>query len=169
MNFDGDPLKNWRFVRAFDNNVKENVDDSAKLAMLMRMCVGRVGKVIASCVAMEPSTRCKRARELLDYRFSNTYTVVDTWIIRVTVGQVISPEDCDGLGEFADELRHCVETLKAMGYISEISSQREMVKIVEMLPRYLRSRWLKKVQSTRKKSRIEHLLTFVERGCYREK
>ena len=53
-----------------------------------------------------------------------------------------------------------------MGYISEISSQREMVKIVERLLMYLRPRWLKEVQSTREKFHvspyIEQLITFVE-------
>ena len=59
----------------------------------------------------------------------------------VTVGQVIFPEDCDGLRELADEHINRGETLKAMGYISEISPQREVVKIVERLPMYLRSSW----------------------------
>ena len=54
--------------------------------------------------------------------FGNTYTGLDAWIKRATVGQLISLNDCDGLREFADELRNCGETLKAMGYIREISS-----------------------------------------------
>ena len=66
MNFDLDPLKYWRFVRAFDNNVKETVDDSVKLARLMQMCVGEASKVIGSCVVMEPNVGHKRAMELLD-------------------------------------------------------------------------------------------------------
>ena len=65
-------------------------------------------------------------------------TQVYAWIKRVTVGHVISHKDCDGLREFADEIRNCDETLKAMGYISEISSQREIFKIFERLPMYLR-------------------------------
>ena len=77
--------------------------------------------------------------------FGNTYTVVDAWIKRVTVGQIIYPKDCDGLRESADELRNCGETLKSKMYISEISYQRELVKIVERLPMYLRSRWLREL------------------------
>ena len=46
---------------------------------------------------MEPSVGYKRAMELLDDRFGNAYTVVDAWIKRMRVGQVISPKDCGGL------------------------------------------------------------------------
>ena len=140
MNFDLDPLKYWRLATAFDNNVKETVDDSVKLARLMQMCVGEASKVIESCVIMGPNVGYKRTRELLDDMFGNTYTVVDARTKRVTVGQIISPKNCDDLRESADEIRNFGETLKAMGYISEISSQREMVKIVERLPMYLLSR-----------------------------
>ena len=90
----------------------------------------------------------------------NAYTVVGASIKRVTVGQIMSPKDCDGLREFADEHRNCGETLKSKMYISEISYQRELVKIVERLPMYVRSRWLREVQSTRKcvaSHRAEHL------------
>ena len=111
------------------------------------MCVGEASKLIESCVVMEPNVGHKRTRELLDDMFGNTYIVVEARIKRVTVSdrQVISRKDCDGLNEFPDELRNCGETFKAMWYISEISSQREMVKIVERLPMYLRSRWLREV------------------------
>ena len=124
MHFDSDPLMYWRFARAFDTNVKEIDDDSVKLARLMQMCACKASKVVEPCVVMEPNVGHK---ELLDDMFGNTYIVVDAWTKMVTVGQVISPKDCDGLREFADELRNCGETLKAMWYISEISSQREIV------------------------------------------
>ena len=90
----------------------------------------------------------------------NTYTSGDARIKRVTVSQVISPKDCDGLREFADELRNCGETLK---------TKREMVNIVERLPMYLRSRWLREVQSTRKRFHvspdIEQLIGFAEEAA----
>ena len=127
MNFDLDPLKYGRFVRAFVNNVKENVDDSVKLDRLVRICAGKASKVIESCVVMEPNVGYKRTRELLFDMSGNTYTGVYAWIQRVAVGQVIFPMDCDGLRESADDLRNCGETLKAMGYISRISSQSESV------------------------------------------
>ena len=60
MNFDLDPLKYWRFARALDDNVKETVDDSVKLARLMQMC--KASKVIESRVVMGPNVGHKRAR-----------------------------------------------------------------------------------------------------------
>ena len=112
MNFDFDPLKYWRCVRAFDNIVKETVGDNVKLARLMQMCLGKASMVIESCVVMEPSVGYKRARQLLHNRLSNSYTGVDAWIKRVTVGQVISPTDCDGLINSQTSLEIAVKHLK---------------------------------------------------------
>lgn len=37
MTFDGDPIKYWTFIKAFDNSVgKYNVDEHAKLARLLQ-------------------------------------------------------------------------------------------------------------------------------------
>ena len=54
MTFDGDPIKYWTFIKAFDNNIgKYNVDEHAKLARLLQYCKGRAYKVIDSCAAIE--------------------------------------------------------------------------------------------------------------------
>ena len=61
VNVDGNALKYWRFVRAFDNKVEETVYDSVKLARLIQMCVGKTSKAIESCVIMEPNIGHRRA------------------------------------------------------------------------------------------------------------
>ena len=45
--FDGDPLKYWMFITAFENNVGcLSVDDSKKLTRLLYYCRGKALRVI---------------------------------------------------------------------------------------------------------------------------
>lgn len=44
---------------------------------------------------------------------------------------------------FTDELQTCRETLLTMGYLNELETRRSLCQIVEKLPTYLHSRWLK--------------------------
>ena len=106
----------------------------------------------------------RRAREILHSRFGSTYCIVDTWIQRITDGPLV--KDKDMLRDFADCLRNCCDCLSSMGYIGEINTQRVLVKVVERLPQYLRSRWLRHVQQYRRALRSEpsiaDLMEFVE-------
>ena len=54
--FDGDPIKYWPFIRAFENCVACSlVDDGAKLIRLVHYCTGQARKVIESCMVMQPA------------------------------------------------------------------------------------------------------------------
>ena len=130
MTFDGDAIKYWTFIKAFDNSVgKYNVDEHAKLARLLQYCKGRAYKVIESCAAMEKGGY-KRARQLLHERFGDR-------INRVTSGAKVTT---DSLQDFADELLSFRETLYAMDCLEEIN-QPVLVQIAEKLPVYLQHRW----------------------------
>ena len=76
ITFDGDPLKFWPFIKAFDNNVGRlvNVDEHAKLARLMQFCKGCAFKVIESCTAMDYGGY-ERARSLLRERFGDRFAI----------------------------------------------------------------------------------------------
>ena len=41
MKFDGDPVKYWRFIRAFDNSVTNDIDDNSKLTRLLQYCISK--------------------------------------------------------------------------------------------------------------------------------
>lgn len=83
----------------------------------------------------------------------------------MTNGKPIRPHEGEALQEFADDLVNCVQTLKAMDYLSEINTQSVLAKIVDRLPTYLRNRWIREVRETRvKQSRsagIKDLIVFV--------
>ena len=168
--FDGDPMKYWTFIRTFENSVeKDTVDSNSRLSRLLQYTSGKALKVIQSCAIMHPDERYRRAKELLQERFGNPYTITETWIGHVTNGQAIKPHERQKLQDFADELRSCTETLKAMGNSAEINAQSSLVKIISRLPIFLQNKWKQEVRHIRKNYHrnpsIEDVTSFVLEGA----
>ena len=147
MTFDGDPLQFWEFWRAFQVNVDDtSISDAAKLTRLLHYCRSDARKVIQACSAMSPDEGYARAKVLLQQRFGNRHKVADSWIRKVTHGNIVPPHNGPALRSMADELQVCYETLVAMGHESEMNFQTFLVQIVERLPMYLRYRWIRKTK-----------------------
>ena len=141
MTFNGDPMSYWIFMNQFDNAVHNtSVPDGTKLASLFEYCTGKAAKVIKPCALMQPFEGYRKARQLLQERFGNDYTISEAWIHKVTQGPALHQNSTDQLQDFADDLKSCVETLRAMGKFGEIDTRVRMVSIVKRLPYYLQSR-----------------------------
>ena len=151
MTFDGDPLKYWGFIRMFDNSVeKDTVNSSSKLSLLLQYTSGRARAVIRCCDLMNPDMGYRRARELLQEQFGNSFIITETWIDQVTNGPQIKPNERQKLQDFADELRSCMETLQSMGSSAEINVQSSLVKIIARLPFFMQNKWKQEVRKIRK-------------------
>ena len=121
--FDGNPLQYWSFIRSFENNIERNAsDENEKLTYLVQYCIGEARRVIKSCVTMDPLVGYKTARQLLKERFGHPYMIASSFVKSVTEGAPIKPTDGVELLAFADQLRDCENTLKAIGYLDEINS-----------------------------------------------
>ena len=151
MTFDGDPLKYWPFVRTFANAVdSKSDDDGSKLNSLMQYCTGKARSLLECCLVKEPTEGYELAWKLLKERFGNNDVISQAWIAKILDRPKI--KDTQGLQTFADELRTCRETLLTMGYLNELETRRSLCQIVEKLPAYLHSRWLK----------VNHAIKFQE-------
>ena len=140
MSFNGDPLKYWQFICSFENTVEKFcVSEEARLLRLVQCTTGRARQVIQCCCVMSPEQGYKRAKQLLKERFGNDYVITETWIKRITSFGSIKPADREKLREYADELKSCKETLKAMGRLNEVNNQTNLLRIVEKLPVYLQN------------------------------
>jgi len=165
MPFDGDPLQYWPFVRAFKSSVEDVCDDDVtRLTRLLQYCTGRAKRAIQSCSVMPPSQGYKRALQLLKDRFGNEYTIAEAWIKTITDGKPVT--NAESLRQFADDLRNCKETLEAINYMNEVNTQRVVVKLVERLPHYLRTRWVRHVADLRirggRVADFNDIVTYVE-------
>ncbi|XP_071483368.1 uncharacterized protein [Diadema antillarum] len=162
MQFDGNPLKYFQFMRSFDSLIGDStLDNNSKLLKLYNLCEGQAKSIIQCCLMMSPDEGYFKARHLLADRFGNNFVISEAWIKRVVEGPAIQ-SNSKQLRDFADQLKTCAETLRALGMLQEISNRREMVKIVERLPYHLRSRWLKLVKTIRDRGRSPHILDIVE-------
>ncbi len=158
MTFDGDPIRFWTFTKAFDNNVgHHNIAEHAKLARLLQYCEGKAYRLIESCAAMTHGGY-QRARELLQERFGDTYSITTAYINRATSTTKVTT---DMLQDFADEMLTLRETLLAMGCLSEIN-QRVLVEIAGRLPTYLQRHWKRQAIQLRETARSPSLGGFVD-------
>ena len=166
MKFDGDPMKYYMFIRSFENSVdKDTIDYNSRLTRLMQYCTGKARCTSECCCVMNPEQGYLRAKELLKERFGNFYTILDSWVAKITDRPVIRPNDATALQDYADELQSCIETLRAMGKLSELNNQRSLVTVVSKLPVYLQNRWRSQAVDIRRKEgkspEIEHVAMFV--------
>ena len=79
--FNGDSLRYWAFIQAFKSNVdKCNVDDAAKLSVLLQSCVGPARKILQCTELMSPEVGYKRALDILESRYGDKYEISQKWI-----------------------------------------------------------------------------------------
>ena len=118
LEFDGDPMSYHSFMRSFKENVEKVLpDDGARLARLLHLCKGEVGRAIRCCNLMEPEQGYARARRLLKQRFGDKHTITELWIKKFNEeGPRVNFQ------EYADELLDCYESLKALGALQEIDA-----------------------------------------------
>ena len=141
VQYDGNPLKFWSFIRTFESKVENcTSDNAAKLSRLIYYCTGKVRRVIECCSVMSPEEGYPKAKALLKQRFGNDFLIAEAWVKKVTSGKPIGPQDKERLQELSDDLCSCIETLIAMNYESELRNQSILLKIAEQLPTYLQAR-----------------------------
>jgi transposase InsO family protein len=162
--FDGDPLKYWPFIRAFRHTVDNKATDpGTKLTCLLQYCTGRAKSLLQCCLVKEPSDGYKHALELLEERFGNNFIIAQEWIKKITSRP--SVKGTAELREFADDLRCCQETLKTMGYAAEMDNSHSMLAIIEKLPYYLQTRWLRenhRIKTKEKRnSKLKDVVNFI--------
>jgi len=137
MEYNGNPLKYWQFIRAFKNTVEGNTADNAtKLSRLLHYTKGQARRVIECCSVMDSAAGYTKARELLRQRFGNNYLIAEAWVRKISEGGTLKFNDRIGLQEFADDLTSCIATQSTMNQLSVLHNQSTLQRIVERLPYY---------------------------------
>ena len=164
--FNGDPLKYFVFMRAFQANVESNVTSFAsRLSHLLYHCTGPALTVVQGCAIMDPESGYKTAKALLAERFGNPLVIAQAWVTYITSHDHIKADDAHALQAFADLLRTCFHTLSAMNCLAEISPQSTLLQVLSKLPNYVMGRWRREVvkvkHSQARLPNFEDLVTFV--------
>ena len=142
IKFDGDPLKYWQFILLFAIIVeKDSVPDEEKLTRLHHYTTGHAQSPIAHCLYHPlSSVGYAQAMAMLKKRFSSPYTISQAWVDKVLTYKPI--RDNKQLPGFADTLRSCSDSLKAMGCEDELNGGRALLQIIEKLPTEIKRKWL---------------------------
>ena len=155
LTFDGNPLNYFLFIRSFENNVEKCTDDqSQRLQLLIQSCTGKAKEIVQGCGMMEANEGYRTARKLLEGRFGDNFLVTNAWITKVADGPVIGFNDREALQDLADDLGNCEIALKVAGRLSQINSDDKLIKIVQRMPSYIRSRWQKAVREIRERGGV---------------
>ena len=163
--FSGDPLQYFPFIRAFEENVERTLaDNSSRLARLTQLCTGDAARAISCCAVLHPDQGYLKARALLKERFGGEFTVTESWVRKLLDG---GPRN--DLCGYADDLRNCFESLKALGATGELQSQRSLVMLTRKLPSYLQNRWMDLVYDMKtlqgRRPSLRDIVHFVERAA----
>lgn len=161
--FDGDELEYWPFIRSFKDSIDcLSLSSAQKLVYLKQYCRGKAAQALKSTSYLNPDEGYKAALEILEERFGNPYNITCKWVKKV----VNRPEvkTAADLRDYADEIICCVESLKAMNSLSWLGNG-DMLAIVENLPYYLKTRWIKANHEIRTKYKrgveITDLVKFI--------
>lgn len=100
--FSGDPIKYWRFIRAFQKVIEsKTTSDSARLYHLIQYTSGEVQELVSSCLPMKPEEVYQEARTLLKKRYSQSYHIATAYVNKLTKRPPIKAEDSSALWHFS--------------------------------------------------------------------
>jgi len=164
--FDGNPLEFYTFFTYFDNYIEQNTSsDSERLTYLLQYCSGKAKEAIKCCASLDPSRGYKEARKILNRYFGDPYHIATAHVNQLTNGPAIKPYDSSALLDYSMELKSCVNTLTAIGYLSDVNSSDNLRRMLERLPFNLKTKWLSRTRSLRSMSvnpGLKELCDFVD-------
>ena len=164
ISFDGNPLKYWPFIKAFDNAVKVK-DDSIKLNALVQHCTGEVRDLLQCCLVKEPGEGYALARDLLKSRYGQEEVIAQAWMNKIMDRPKV--KDLKQLRSFADDLRCCRETLLTMNQLQELENRTTLKAIAAKLSESDYNRWLRvnfAIKEDKKRAaNVKDIVDFVDR------
>ena len=81
MNFDGNPLQYYLFIKSFEAALHlQSIDNNSRHVLLMQFCTGKAKKAIQACITMPAEESYRTARKILEQRFSYSYVIANAWI-----------------------------------------------------------------------------------------
>ncbi|KAJ8044808.1 hypothetical protein HOLleu_07665 [Holothuria leucospilota] len=164
--FSGDPINYWSFMSSYDVNIAQrSFDDRVKLSYLIQFCSGKARDAIKNCVLLDPATGYKQARDIVYSQFGRTYIVARAHIKQVLNRTNLRSGDSQGLWDLARDMRRCQMTLTQMRFTADMSATDNLLKIQELLPVRLQSKWATTAHTLMENQvmpNFSHMTNFVE-------
>ena len=165
VRFNGDPMRYWLFMRSFQSNVMNVIDDSdVGLTYFIQYCEGEAREAIESCAILNPDDGFYEAMEILKKRFGRPYVIVRSHINNLTGGPVVRANDVNGLCRLSGQMKTCLDTLRQLSYEADLNASVTISAVLHRLPYSLQLEWCKKasgVLSEVKEPAFKDLYEFV--------
>ena len=165
--FDGDPIKYHTFMQGFRSSVDgRSVDAATKLSCLHRHLTGQAKVIIEYTNAMDPQSGYREALAVLEERFGNKFRIGQAWTQRIMDRPPVKGHG--DLRQFADMLRNCQQTMRAMS-TNRLDNPQTLQAIWRKLPQYLQDRWTRedmKIQNQQQReTTLSDMTDFVARAA----
>lgn len=166
--FSGDPILYCAFVKAFECLIESKTSsNSERLYCLVMYTRGEVHELMSSYLTINPEEGYSEARKILKKRFGENYRIATAYVDKVTEGPALKAEDSKGLQKLSTLLRSCRNTLKSIGYASQIENPDSLRGVVERFPFDLRKKWSatadKITEGEDREIRFDDIVAFFEK------
>lgn len=140
--FAGDPLKYPAWKSAFEILIEsKQVPNCERLYYLKRYVSGQVRDVIDGYLLLSSADAYNDARKLLDERYGNPFTIACAFRDKLDKWPKIGNRDAQGLVQFSDFLRQCLNASHSVPSLSVLNDSFENRKLLVKLPEWLVTRW----------------------------
>ncbi len=168
IKFDGNPMRYHTFMQAFRTNVdNRSVDIATKLNCLHRHLTGQAKTMVEYTNAMDPQEGYLEALRVLENRFGNKFRIGQAWVQKIMEHPPIKGHT--DLLEFADLLRNCQQTMKAMQVENRLDNPQTLQMVWLKLPSYLQDRWTREDMRLQKdenrESTLRDMMEFIARAA----
>ncbi|XP_077978766.1 uncharacterized protein LOC144434185 [Glandiceps talaboti] len=164
--FRGDPLKYRDFVMAFKSRIEAKTSsDEDRLYYLQQYTADEPGELVASCIHMDPNKGYKRARDLLEKRYGNSYVIGMAYTKEAEQWPDIKAEDKTAMCKFAVFLAKCENMMNGEVHLKELDYHKNLQMLVDKLPYKMREQWRRKTYDLLQHRPVEFrdLVRFVQK------
>ncbi|XP_077867714.1 uncharacterized protein LOC144357027 [Saccoglossus kowalevskii] len=142
--FDGDPVVYPVFIKNFEVNVEQQIqDDCLGLSYLVQHCTGVAKQAIKNCTILPLNQSLKEARQILLKNFGQKHNLVHAVKNKVGKEPQIKPSEVEKLLQLALDMKNCHLISSEMNSKADIDSIDTLEKVVRRLPSYLQAEWTK--------------------------
>ena len=148
--FSGEPLQfpTWKSSFAFLID-RQAITANEKLLYLQKYVGGQAKDSIKGFFLLADETAYDAAMKVLEKRYGNPFIVSQAFRDRLDQWGTVKPKDVAGLRSFSDFLLQCVIAAKVVGGMGILDDAQYQKKLVEKLPEWLHSRWIRVVHHTK--------------------
>ena len=117
---------------------------------------------------MHPFDGYNRARQILGQQFGQPHVITHALIKKVVGRQQLKPNDAKSISDLARDMRRCQITLQQMGYTADLNASDTLLKVQQLLPIHLQSKWADRAQNlivAGMEPHFGHLTDFIEKAA----